>query len=224
MRVFYKHAPSALAILGMLAGLTGYYLDIVLRVSFGSLLWAGIAFFFGIAGFIAGGLIQKLALSSHTDYLTGLWNRRYFYLRLGEEEAHTTRKNTQLCIAMIDIDNFKAINDRYGHAAGDMLLSELATMLRKNVRSKDIVARWGGDEFAIIFSGASLMEAYEIMERIRQKVETRFHASYGLAISAGIISLAADRELEDLLVLADQALYKAKEQKNSVITITDLRC
>ncbi|MEM5795719.1 MAG: GGDEF domain-containing protein, partial [Bacillota bacterium] len=118
----------------------------------------------------------------------------------------------------------KAINDRYGHAAGDMLLSELATMFRKNVRSKDIVARWGGDEFAIIFSGASLMEAYEIMERIRQKIEARFHASYGLAISAGIISLEADRELEDLLVLADQALYKAKEQKNSVITITDLLC
>jgi diguanylate cyclase (GGDEF)-like protein len=224
VRFFYKQAPLALATLGIAVGLTGYYLDIVLRVSFESLLWAGIALLLGIAGFTAGRLVQRLDLSAHTDFLTGLWNRRYFYLQLGEEEARATRKHEQLCIAMIDIDNFKAINDRYGHAAGDMLLSDLATMFRKNVRDTDIVTRWGGDEFAIIFSGASLMEAYEIMERIRQKVEARFNSSYGLAISAGIIALEPDRELEDLLVLVDQALYKAKEQKNSVITITDLPC
>lgn len=224
MRVFYKHAPSALAILAMLVGFTGYYLDIVLRVNFESLLWAGITLLLGIAGFTAGRLVQRLELSAHTDFLTGLWNRRYFYIRLGEEEARATRKNTQLCIAMIDIDNFKSINDRYGHAAGDLLLSDLATIFRKNVRSTDVVTRWGGDEFAIIFSGASLMEAYETMERIRQNVEARFNSSYGLAISAGIISLEPARELEDLLVLADQALYKAKEQRNSVITITGLSC
>jgi diguanylate cyclase (GGDEF)-like protein len=224
VRVFYKHAPLAFATLGILVGLTGYYLDIVLRVSFESLLWAGIALLLSIVGFTAGRLVQRLDLSAHTDFLTGLWNRRYFYLRLDEEEARATWKNTQLCIGMIDIDNFKAVNDKYGHAAGDRLLSDLATMFRKNVRSTDIVARWGGDEFAIIFSGASLMEAYEIMERIRQKVEARFNSSYGLAISAGIISLEPDRDMEDLLVLADQAMYKAKAQKNSVIMIRDLPC
>jgi diguanylate cyclase (GGDEF)-like protein len=221
VRFFYKQAPLVLATLGIAMGLTGYYLDIVLRVSFENLLWAGIVLFLGIAGFAAGRLVQRLDLSAHTDFLTGLWNRRYFYLRLAEEEVCATRKNTQLCIAMIDIDNFKEINDRYGHATGDMLLSDLAAMFRKRVRSIDVVTRWGGDEFAIIFAGASLMEAHEIMERVRQKVEARFNSSYGLAISAGIISLEPDRELEDLLVLADRALYKAKEQKNSVITITE---
>lgn len=224
MRFFYKQAPLALSTLGIAMGLTGYYLDIVLRVSFENLLWAGIVLFLGITGFAAGRLVQRLDLSAHTDFLTGLWNRRYFYLRLAEEEVRATRKNTQLCIAMIDIDNFKEINDRYGHATGDMLLSDLAAMFRKSVRNIDVVTRWGGDEFAIIFAGASLMEAHEIMERVRQKVEARFNSSYGLAISAGIISLEPDRELEDLLVLADRALYKAKEQKNSVITITELPC
>lgn len=222
MRFFYNHMPLTLAILGMLVGLTGYYLDIVLQVSFENLLWAGIALLLSVTGFTTGGMIQRLHVSSHTDYVTGLWNRRYFYLRLDEEEARATRKNAQLCVAMIDIDNFKAINDRYGHAAGDMLLADLATMFRKNVRETDIVTRWGGDEFAIIFSGASLMEAYEIMERIRQTVEMRFSSSYGLAISAGIISLEPDRDIKDLLIAADQALYKAKEQKNSVITIVDI--
>lgn len=224
MLFYYKHAPLALATLGIVVGLMGYYLDVVLRVSFESLLWAGIALLLSVTGFIAGRLVQKLDLSAHTDFLTGLWNRRYFYLRLSEAEARATRKQEQLCIAMIDIDNFKAINDRYGHVAGDRLLSDLATIFRNNVRSTEIVTRWGGDEFSVIFFGVSLMEAYEFMEQIRQKVEARFNSSYGLAISAGIISLEPDRDLKDLLVLTDQALYKAKEQKNSVIMITDIPC
>jgi diguanylate cyclase (GGDEF)-like protein len=125
---------------------------------------------------------------------------------------------------MIDIDDFKAINDTYGHVAGDLLLSDLAAVFKKNTRDIDTVTRWGGDEFAIIFSDASLMEAYEIMERIRQKVEMRFSSSYGLAISAGVISLEPNQDIQDLLITADQALYKAKEQKNSVITIANLPC
>lgn len=224
MRFFYKHAPLALATMGIIVGLTGYYLDVVLGVSFESLLWAGIALLLSVAGFIAGRLVQKLDLSAHTDFLTGLWNRRYFYLRLSEAEARATRKQEQLCIAMIDIDNFKAINDKFGHAAGDRLLSDLATLFRKNVRSTDIVTCWGGDEFAVIFISVSLTEAYELMERIRQKVEARFNSSYRIAISAGIISLEPGRNLEDLLVLADQALYRAKSQKNSVIMIKGLPC
>lgn len=223
MRVLYKHAPLVLATLGISMGLTGYYLDIILRVSFESLLWIGIALLLSVGGFTVGRLVQRLDLSAHTDFLTGLWNRRYFYLRLGEAEARATRKHEPLSIAMIDMDNFKAINDKYGHAAGDMVLSDLATIFRKNVRNTDIVTRWGGDEFAIIFSGTSLMGAYEIMERIREKVEVRFN-SYGLAISAGIISLEPDRDPEDLLALADLALYKAKIQKNLIIMITDIPC
>lgn len=214
MQGFYNFAPYILAVLGALLGLAGYYLD-------SRLLWVVGSVVLIIAGFVTGRLIQKLSLSSHTDFLTGLWNRRYFYLRLDEEEAQTTRKKTPLCIAMIDVDGFKTVNDTYGHAIGDVLLSDLATILRKNTRVTDVVARWGGDEFAIIFSETSLETALEVIERVRHKVENTF-SPYHLTISAGIISLEPNQDLKDLLIKTDQALYKAKMQKNAVITVTDL--
>ncbi|TWH47764.1 GGDEF domain-containing protein [Sporomusa sp. KB1] len=222
MRGFYNYAPLILAILGILVGLTGYYLDIILQIK--SLLWAGIALMLSIVGFTTGRLIHRLDLSSHTDSVTGLWNRRYFCLRLAEEEARALRKKAPLCVAMIDIDDFKTINDKYGHAAGDLLLSDLAAIFKNNVQPTNIVARWGGDEFAIIFSGTSLLEAYAVMERIRHKIEARFSSSYGLAISAGVILLEPGQTLQDLLLTADRALYKAKAKKNLVITLAELPC
>jgi diguanylate cyclase (GGDEF)-like protein len=213
--VFYNFAPIILAILGALVGFSGYYLN-------ARLLWVLVSIVLAIVGLVIGRFIQKLSLSSHTDFLTGLWNRRYFYLRLDEEETRATRRKTPLCIAMIDVDGFKKINDTYGHAIGDILLSELAAIFKKNTRSTDIVTRWGGDEFAIIFVETSLADALEIMERIRRKVEKTFHASYFLTISAGIIPLEPDQDIKELLITADQALYKAKTHKNSVISVNEI--
>ncbi|XER15870.1 putative diguanylate cyclase DgcT [Sporomusa aerivorans] len=192
-----------------------------MQIRFENLLWAGMALLLSIAGLIAGRLIRHLDRISHTDSVTGLWNRRCFYLRLAEEEARACRRKTPLCIAMIDIDNFKVINDTYGHIAGDLVLSELAAIFKNNVRTSDIVTRWGGDEFAIIFCGISLQEAYAVMERIRHEVEARFRSSYGLAISAGVISPESDQAVKDLLLTADRALYKAKTQKNVVVALVD---
>ena len=224
MRDFYKYAPLVFALFGVLIGLIGYYLDMFLHISYESLVWVGVALLLCITGFTTGRLIRRLDSSSHTDSLTGLWNRRYFYLRLAEEKTRAPRRKTPLCVAMIDIDNFKLINDKYGHAAGDLVLSELAAVFRNTVRTIDIVVRWGGDEFAILFCGASLPEAYAVMERIRPKVETRFSSTYGIAISAGVISLEPDQAVQDLLVTADQALYQAKAQKNLVIAAVDIPC
>lgn len=212
--MFYKFAPLILAVVAALVGLSGYYLDI-------RLLWVVVSLALAIAAFVVGRLIQRLNFSSHTDFLTGVWNRRYFYLRLDEEEARATRYKTPLCIAMIDVDGFKAVNDTYGHAIGDVLLSDLAVILKKKTRGTDIVTRWGGDEFVIIFCGASSADVCEVMERIRDKVENVF-SPYHLTISVGIVSLKPDQDLKDLLIKADQALYKAKAQKNSVIGIIDL--
>lgn len=213
--MFYNFAPYILAVLGALVGLSGYYLDI-------RTLWVVVSFVLIIAGFVTGRFIQKLNLSCHTDCLTGLWNRRYFYKRLDEEEARATRKKTSLCIAMIDVDGFKKVNDTYGHAMGDVLLSDLAAIFRKNTRTTDIVTRWGGDEFAIIFAETSLADAFEVVDRIRRKVEKTYHSSYYLTISAGIIALEPDQDIKELLIKADQALYKAKAQKNTVITVKDI--
>lgn len=218
MRIFYKYAPLIFALFGMLIGLAGYYLEAVLQLRPEKLLWAGIALLLSVAGLSAGRMIRRLAWDSYIDSVTGLWNRRYFYLRLVEE---ANRKKAPLCVAMIDIDNFKMINDKYGHFAGDLVLAELAAIFKDNVRQCDIVTRWGGDEFAIIFPGVSLQTAYGIMERIRCKVEARFYAAYGLAISAGVVSASPDQGVKDFLLTADRALYKAKSQKNLVIAQAD---
>lgn len=219
--MFYRHARFILALFGIAAGLAGYYVGTVGQVSYGQLLWLGTTLFFAAGGFVVGGLIQKLSTSSHTDDLTGLWNRRYFYCKLSEAGVRATRGNNQLCIALIDVDGFKKVNDRYGHTMGDVLLSDIATILKQDTRSQDVVIRWGGDEFAVIFAEASLKNALEVMERIRHKIEEAF-SSYDLTISTGIISLQQERDVTALLTKADQALYKAKQQKNAVVTVNDL--
>lgn len=222
MQAFCRYAPLILAGLGTLVGLAGFYLYMFCRVNYEHWLWIGATVLQGMAGFTCGRLIQKLSISSHTDYLTGLWNRRYFYIRLEEEESRATRKKTPLCIAMIDVDDFKKVNDTFGHAVGDVIISELAAVMKKSVRGTDIVTRWGGDEFAIIFSETTLQDALEVTERIRHKVEEKFSSAYGITTSAGIISLELGQDVKDLLIRADKALYKAKTQKNSVTTIFDV--
>lgn len=216
--MFYNYARLIFTVFGICIGFTGYYLDIVLQVGYENWLWLTTTFILSLGGFVTGGLIQRLSANSLTDFLTGLYNRRFFYLRLDEEEARASRKKKPLCIAMIDVDDFKAVNDTYGHVQGDLLLCELAGILKKNTRLTDIVARWGGDEFAIIFSETSLPNACEIMERIRSIVEKAF-SPYDLTISAGIMPLKPEQDLKDLLIKADQALYEAKARKNSVTAV-----
>ncbi|HBS58693.1 MAG TPA: GGDEF domain-containing protein [Firmicutes bacterium] len=216
--MFYNYARLVFTVFGLGIGFTGYYLDMVLQVGYEGWIWLATTFILSLGGFAAGGLIQRLSASSLTDFLTGLYNRRFFYLRLDEEEARASRKKKPLCIAMIDVDDFKAVNDTYGHVQGDLLLCELAGILKNNTRFTDIVARWGGDEFAIIFSETPLPNACEIMERIRSKVEQAF-SPYELTISAGIMTLEPEQNLKDLLIMADQALYEAKARKNSVTAV-----
>ncbi|TWH45874.1 GGDEF domain-containing protein [Sporomusa sp. KB1] len=219
--MFYNYAPIILAVLGAIVGISGYYLITVYQIRYAWLYWMIISTILMIVGLINGKLINKLNLSAHTDFLTGLWNRRYFYLQLTEAELKAAKRNSSLCIAMIDADNFKAVNDIYGHMIGDGLLIDLATILKKNTRSSDVVTRWGGDEFAIIFSETSLEDTTAIIERIRYKVEHRLQNPYGLTISAGIVSLEPEQDSKNLLIKADQALYMAKAHKNSVIILNE---
>lgn len=221
MQVFYSFAPFILALLGVLVGLTAYYFDMAYRITYEWVLWPGISMTLAIAGLIIGRLIQKLSRSTYTDFSTGLWNRRYFYLRLKEEKARADRKIAPLCVAMIDVDEFKTVNDTFGHSVGDELLSKLAVIFKEKTRATDVVTRWGGDEFAIIFSETSLEQTLCIMERVRQTVQETF-AYYQMTISAGIILLEREQDLKELLIKADQALYKAKTQKNSIMAVVDL--
>jgi two-component system, cell cycle response regulator len=166
---------------------------------------------------------QKMAELAIKDELTGLYNRRYFIESLEKEIARAERYNTDLALCMIDLDHFKKVNDNYGHHAGDMVLSETGRIIRESIRISDLACRYGGEEFAIIFPGAGLVEARRICERIRERLGARQfnHESYSfrVSLSAGIaLFRGGDQTGHDLIGDADKALLTAKrEGRNGVV-------
>lgn len=183
-----------------------------------SLVWVPFIIIQMITSAVCGVLIKKLYWMAHVDMLTGLCNRRYFYERISE-----LKDSTPVSLVLIDVDNFKSINDTYGHNVGDRVLQQFAEILRSNTRNSDIVARWGGEEFAVILPQTDVEKAYKIADRIRMIVEDHVF-SYGtvtckFTVSMGIASTkdAAGVDVEQLIKMADEALYRAKERKNYVI-------
>jgi diguanylate cyclase len=160
------------------------------------------------------------------DMVTGIANRRFFDACFAEEVEKARRVGDPFCLALADIDKFKQVNDRFGHLVGDRLLRLFANILVKNVRAQDKVARFGGEEFALMFPGARLSEAMIALERIRGVLEakqwtiepsgeriSKVTASFGLA------KLRADESSTDLLRRVDQRLYDAKMQgRNRVVS------
>ena len=163
---------------------------------------------------------RRLAI---TDELTRCFNARYFDLRLKEEVLRTRRYGHQLALIMIDSDSLKVVNDRFGHEEGNRHLVELARAIKEHVRSTDIVARFGGDEFLILQPETNQAAALATAERIRETFHERCFASstgdlLGVSVSAGVASLGESAtDAEDLFRQADIALYVAKRQgKNCV--------
>jgi len=149
---------------------------------------------------------------ANTDALTGLYNHRYFYHLLDAEVKRARRYGRSLSLIMLDIDEFKDYNDRYGHLAGDEALRSLAQILRKNSRRVDTVARYGGEEFAIILPETDLAQAAVQAERLRASAEEHQWPEGQLTVSLGSAALTTDMiKVEDLVRGADRALYQAKE-------------
>lgn len=171
------------------------------------------------AGFICGRLIQSLHHRAHRDQLTNLWNSRYFYSRLTKEIEKLKRTQSLLCVAFIDIDDFKVINDTYGHVAGDEVLQSIATILEGNTRESDIVVRWGGDEFVIIFPDTDLECASLFAERLRGMIEGSTSCCQA-TISVGVLLVQHDIDVTQLLKMVDETLYTAKKTKNLVVLNT----
>ena len=146
------------------------------------------------------------------DALTGLHNRRYFHETLSREVARAHRYGRRLALVVFDLDDFKAINDRIGHLAGDAVLAEVAERVRSVVRSADIACRVGGDEFGIILPESTLGDAEQLSRRMQQAVASRPIGDVGnLALSAGAAALLPEDDGATFFKRADDALYQAKE-------------
>ncbi|HET9323708.1 MAG TPA: sensor domain-containing diguanylate cyclase [Gaiellaceae bacterium] len=146
------------------------------------------------------------------DALTGLHNRRFFHETLGREVARAHRYGRRLALVVFDLDDFKAINDRIGHLAGDSVLAEVAERVRSVVRSADIACRVGGDEFGIILPESTLADAEQLSRRMQQAVAARPIGDVGqLELSAGAADLRPEDDGATFFKRADDALYQAKE-------------
>jgi diguanylate cyclase (GGDEF)-like protein len=154
------------------------------------------------------------------DALTGLHNRRYFHETLRRECARAHRYERRLALLLLDVDDFKAINDRLGHLAGDAVLAAVASRLQGAVRQADVACRVGGDELAVILPEAGEQDAEQLYRRIRFAVGS---GSAGPAervrLSAGIAALRHEDDAVSLFERADEALYRAKQAgKGRVLT------
>ena len=155
----------------------------------------------------------EMEADAQRDPLTGLGNRRYLDKQMPLILGAAARTGSPLSVALVDLDHFKSINDRFGHAIGDQVLAGIGDLLRANTRGTDLLVRLGGEEFLVVFADTPLQAAQEVSERLREQVQTHDWQALApqltLTLSIGLAA-AAPYELQALTEAADQALYRAK--------------
>ena len=171
-------------------------------------------------------LNKKLDIMARHDSLTGLYNRRSMERILDREQKRAKRYCRGLAVAIADIDDFKKINDTYGHQCGDMVLKHLAEFFRKWIRDTDSVGRWGGEEFLFVFAETDCKGAQTVAERVRKSLSKELFKccgySFQLSITIGISYRAQQATLEEMIEEADKALYQGKTSgKNQVVCFGD---
>ena len=167
--------------------------------------------------------LERLAMM---DDLTGLMNRRAFFIQGAKEISRAQRHRTPLSLLMMDVDEFKTVNDRYGHAAGDRVLQHVSHKIVENVREMDMVARMGGEEFSMLLPGTGAADAVKLAERVRQAIEREScqldDQSIDVTVSIGVASYNTDTSsLEAILREADDSLYRAKYRGRNQVVIMD---
>jgi len=167
---------------------------------------------------------RQLDLTSRTDALTGLYNRRHMEQRIQEEFVQYQETGSEFALLVADIDLFKEMNDRYGHACGDALLKTVAEDLRKSVREYDTVGRWGGDEFLLLLPGTSAEHAIGLAERIRERVKKQ-RISYEaeavtMSLTLGVAVVQSVDTVASLIKKADLLMYQGKRAgRNTVVSL-----
>ena len=166
--------------------------------------------------------MREFAHGAAIDPVSGSFNRRHFQIRLEEELQRTKRDGLTLALLMIDIDDFKVVNDSFGHLAGDMVIKDVAEILRRSVRVFDVCARFGGEEFAVLMPASSIESAAKVAGRIRERIQFYRRAEAGLealkvTASVGLAVSVPEITASELIARSDEALYRAKRSgKNRV--------
>ncbi len=173
--------------------------------------------------------MDRMARMAVRDELTGLYNRRFFTEALEREVARAKRYNSGLVLCIMDLDDFKQINDTYGHPAGDMLLSQFGRMLNDCFRQSDLVCRYGGEEFAVILPSTSSKNALKVCERFRKTIAEHVFTyeaeSFNTTVSTGIAALSNNylKNPDELVSVCDRSLYRAKQSgKNQIVVFTEV--
>jgi diguanylate cyclase (GGDEF)-like protein len=163
--------------------------------------------------------IERLA--SH-DELTGIYTRRFFLDALRREKIRSERALQPFCLALLDLDTFKSINDTHGHQAGDDVLRAFAECVQSELRQSDYFARYGGEEFALLLVNADLELAAGTLERIRRHVESHVfpHVGCSVSVSAGVAGYRVGEEPNETIARADRALYSAKNAGRNRVEIS----
>lgn len=168
---------------------------------------------------------QELAHSAFTDPLTGLLNRRAFQQRLEQETSRVDRYGGQLFMILGDIDHFKKINDTHGHDAGDFILTKIAATLTDNLRSTDVLCRWGGEEFMVLVIGKASEDGKKVAEKLRKAVEDEvmsFKPRIQVTMSFGVCAYRPKMTMEDLIKCTDEMLYSAKRNGRNKVSVSGL--
>jgi len=160
---------------------------------------------------------------ARTDSLTGALNSRYFVELVGSEINRLARFGHPFTLAYLDLDNFKSVNDRFGHAAGDQALCTLVSHARSHLRKTDVIARLGGDEFVFLLVGTGQQPARAVLSKLQTSVQAEMQKNgWPITLSAGVLTCqAAPRTVDELVTLADDLMYAAKrEGKNALKYMT----
>lgn len=169
--------------------------------------------------------LSEVSEKVHEDHLTGILNRRGLDNAFVRETARSVRHHIPLCYALLDIDNFKKLNDTHGHKVGDDALKYLVQSIKETTRPDDVVSRYGGEEFVVLLPNTKIQEAFEVLSRIRRNLTKKFflHDNNRLLItfSAGIAQFQSGETQESIFKRADEALYRAKNAGKNQILIAE---
>lgn len=169
---------------------------------------------------------EELYKMAVVDTVTNIYNKRYLLDRLGEEFSHAKRTDLPLSLIMLDIDHFKSVNDTYGHLAGDMVLTQLARLLKEQKRAEDVLARYGGEEFGVLLRETNTEAAVALAERMRKIIDQETFVfqdqEIPVTISLGVATMTPERQFaneKELIHSADKALYESKEGGRNRVTV-----